>query len=185
MGVTYFKRYRMEIRLEDLDRSRLALPAGYEALPWSTSLLRDHARVKWECFRNELDANVFPCLGSREGCRQLMHDISARSNFVPEATWLIVHQGEEGPEAVATVQGLRSDPFEGAIQNLGVVPEHRDRGLGGALLFHALDGFASVGCQVAHLEVTVQNTAAVRLYQRLGFRRTETVFKVADVVGIA
>ncbi len=91
---------------------------------------------------------------------------------------MVHHEGDE-QIAVGTVQGLRTDTFEGGIQNLGIVPGFRDRGLGGALLFHALDGFAAVGCQMAHLEVTVQNTAALRLYQRLGFRRTETVFKVA------
>ena len=31
-----------------------------------------HAEVKYKSFREELDSNVFPCLGDREGCRRLM-----------------------------------------------------------------------------------------------------------------
>ena len=183
MTVTYFKRYRMEIGLASIQTEQYRLPEPYRFLPWHESLLRDHARVKWECFRNELDANVFPCLGSREGCSQLMKDIAQRAMFVPEATWLLVldQPGEIRPTPVGTVQGLRSDAFEGAIQNLGIVPEHRGLGLGSSLLFRALAGFQEVGCQTAHLEVTVQNTADVRLYQRLGFRRVETVYKIAEV----
>lgn len=110
-----------------------------------------------------------------------MRDIAFRSNFVPEATWLVIDDTDGLSLPVATVQGLRAETFQGAIQNLGVIPSHRGKGLGSALLFKALEGFAFIGCQMAHLEVTVQNTAAVRLYQRLGFRRAETVFKVADV----
>jgi ribosomal protein S18 acetylase RimI-like enzyme len=34
------------------------------------------------------------------------------------------------------------------------------------------------------LEVTVQNTGAVRLYERLGFKRVETLFKIAEVVTV-
>ena len=181
MGVTYFKRYRMEIALNGIDPSDHPLPEGFRFAPWRPEYLQLHAKVKWECFRYELDATVFPCLGQKDGCHQLMRDISSRNSFVPEATWLILDVREGQEIAVATVQGLRPEPFQGAIQNLGVLSRYRGLGLGTSLLFKALDGFASVGCQMAHLEVTVQNTAAVRLYQRLGFRRVETVFKVADV----
>lgn len=182
MGVTYFKRYRMDIGLEGVEEKQTDIRDGFLLLPWSPELLRDHAKVKWECFHNEIDANVFPCLGRKEGCLHLMKDIAARSNFIPDATWLAVKIGPTGKNIpVGTVQGVRHDSYEGAIQNLGVSPEYRGLGLGTVLLFEALRGFARVGCLRAHLEVTVQNTAAVRLYERLGFHRVETVFKVADV----
>jgi ribosomal protein S18 acetylase RimI-like enzyme len=34
------------------------------------------------------------------------------------------------------------------------------------------------------LEVTVENAGAVRLYQRLGFRRVRTVYKVVDEAAV-
>ena len=184
MALTYFKRYRMEIVLHDGLFDGRSVPAGFRLLKWSDELIREHAQVKWESFQNEIDANVFPCLGNSAGCTQLMRDIAYRSNFVPEATWLATYQDEKmlHPFAVGTVQGLRTEAYEGGIQNLGVVPSFRGMGIGSVLLFKALEGFYSVGCHTVHLEVTVQNTAAVRLYERLGFRRVETVFKVADVM---
>jgi [ribosomal protein S18]-alanine N-acetyltransferase len=185
MALTYFKRYRMEVRLDRLpaDIDRLSLPEGFELLPWSPTLLQRHAQVKFASFREELDSQVFPCLGELEGCRQLMRDITKRNDFVAEATWLAVRKEplSEQLSPCGTIQGLRSAPTEGAIQNLGVHPECRDLGLGGMLLRASLLGFRRAGCRYAHLEVTVQNTAAIRLYQRFGFRTVETLYKMADV----
>ena len=53
----------------------------------------------------------------------------------------------------------------GAIQNLGVVPEYRGQGLGRALVRQALEGFYQAGLRRAYLEVTAENSAAVRLYR--------------------
>lgn len=182
MGLTYFKRFKMEVRLSELDFRPLDLADGIELKPWASNLVNEHALVKWESFRSEIDSHVFPCLGEREGCARLMREISSRPNFVAEATWLACHQTPTTWQACGTVQGLMVSPREGAIQNLGVHPDYRDRGIGRALLAHALQGFRIAGCTHAQLEVTVQNTAAVRLYERMGFRRIETLFKVADVI---
>jgi ribosomal protein S18 acetylase RimI-like enzyme len=76
-----------------------------------------------------------------------------------------------------SVQGLRERSGVGAIQNLGIVPAHRGRGLGAALLLQALHGFAQAGLARALLEVTAQNEGAIRLYRRLGFRRSKTLYK--------
>jgi ribosomal protein S18 acetylase RimI-like enzyme len=183
MVTTYFKRFRMESTLHCVDQPPPKLVEGVRLLPWSASVLRDHARVKFESFRNEIDASVFPCLARKDGCFQLMKDLAKRKDFVAEATWLAIHQqSEERWLPVGTIQGLRCDKFEGAIQNLGIVPAFRGLGLGSVLLWHSLAGFAKLGCRQVSLEVTVQNSAAIRLYERLGFRRVETVFKIAEVV---
>lgn len=203
MALTYFKRYRMEIRLESSGRDpaprdaaqaessnrtallldKLPKLEGFEILPWSPGLLNLHASVKLASFREEIDSHIFPCLAEKEGCRSLMREISNRSNFVPGATWLAARRNEFTNEIqpVGTVQGLLSTHREGAIQNLGVHPDFRGLGIGRALLTYALRGFRDAGCMFANLEVTVQNTAAIRLYERFGFRRVETLFKVADV----
>ncbi len=75
MAVTYFKRFKMEIGLEDFGQAERELPPSFRFAPWLDAQLPLHAKVKWECFRHELDATVFPCLGSKEGCLQLMKDI--------------------------------------------------------------------------------------------------------------
>ena len=69
----------------------------------------------------------------------------------------------------------------GAIQNVGITPAHRGRGVGTALLLAALAGFQQMGLSRVYLEVTAQNDGAVRLYKRLGFRRTKTLFKAVEL----
>jgi hypothetical protein len=45
MGLTYFKRYRMEIDLVGSDFSRVRLADGYRFVEWSESLRDVHART--------------------------------------------------------------------------------------------------------------------------------------------
>jgi hypothetical protein len=83
--------------------------------------------------------------------------------------------------ACGTVQGLR-DRWFGAIQNLGVVAEQRGKGLGTLLLLKALHGFVRAGLSKAYLEVTARNESALRLYRRLGFRSTRTIYKPVHTI---
>lgn len=182
MGLTYFKRYRMEIDLRKTSYRPTAVPRPYSMTAWSGSLVEAHAEAKFSSFCYEIDANVFPCLGNREGCYRLMREISRRDGFLPGATWLLECLHEDGSaEACGTIQGVRDNRGFGAVQNLGITPGHRSLGLGTSLLFHALAGFQQAGLRQAYLEVTAQNVGAVRLYERLGFRTVRTVYKAADV----
>jgi ribosomal protein S18 acetylase RimI-like enzyme len=169
--VSYFKRYKMEVALADLPGPRL--PPDFRFLPWSGELLEVHAEVLFGSFYQEIDSQVFPSLGDRQGSGCLMTEMSRKRTFLPEATWLLVGPG--GP--CGTVQGMRERPGLGAIQNLGVLPAWRGRGLGEALLLQALCGFREAGLGRALLEVTAHNDPAVRLYRRLGFRRSKTLYK--------
>jgi hypothetical protein len=181
VAITYFKRFRMKLNLDGHTRSG-KLPEAFRMVAWSPRHLKQHAMVKWESFRDEMDAHVFPCLADEEGCLQLMREISSRKDFVSAATWLVCRVNQfESLQPVGTIQGLKTGPREGGIQNIGVIPEFRGYGLGTVLIEAAVDGFYQAGCRTVHLEVTAENTSAIRLYERLGFRIVETVFKIADV----
>lgn len=171
----YFKRFRMEI---DLERPPPAppLPDGYAFVPWSAAALDRHAEVKYRCFRDELDSVIFPCLGDEIGCHRLMREIARRPGFLPEATWLIA-----GPHGdCATIQGVINDGWVGAIQNVGVIPSERGRGLGRCLVARALDGFRAMGLNRVGLEVTAENLPAVLLYRGLGFRKVKTLYRAVN-----
>ena len=182
MPVVYFKRYKMQIDLEQADLSFEPPQSEIQYFPWSDKMMGFHSLAKWESFRFEMDATVFPCLGNRDGCRQLMRDLTQRSNFVPEATWLALSIASGVPDSpVGTIQGLQIDNRLGAIQNIGVVPVFRGKGVGKRLLVLALRGFRDTGCKRVNLEVTIHNLGAIRLYESIGFQTVETVFKVGNV----
>lgn len=175
MSVVYYKRFRMEVDLTNIPPIA-ELPDGYYWVAWRQAMVDYHAQVKYRCFEKELDAKIFPCLGDRAGCLQLMREISSRRGFLPGATWLIGSAGGY----VGTVQGVVDRLAVGMIQNLGVIPEVRGEGLGTALLLKALDGFQQAGLKRGMLEVTADNTGALRLYRRVGFRRARTVYKAVQ-----
>ena len=180
MSSTYFKRFRMEADLA-VQRSAPALPPGYRFVSWNEAVIDVHARTKFRAFRDELDAIVFPCLGSLEGCRRLMREIRGKPGFLPAATWLIARgSSPESLQWCGTIQGVAERGGVGMIQNVGIVPGHRGLGLGRCLVERAVTGFRMHGLGRASLEVTVDNARAMRLYQQLGFRRTRTVYKAVD-----
>lgn len=177
MSVIYFKRYRMEIPLADAPPVP-PLPAGFRWVPWDESLVETHAEVKFRSFQDEIDATVFASLADRQGCSRLMSEIARKRGFLPEATWLVA----DAHGCCGTVQGIQDRPGWGAIQNLGVAPAYRGRGLGSALLLQALEGFRRHHLEQAYLEVTARNDGAVQLYRRVGFRCRKTLYRAVEVM---
>jgi ribosomal protein S18 acetylase RimI-like enzyme len=169
----------MEIGVAGIDFPEPTLPRGYVWLAWESGLLERHALVKQRSFCDELDSQVFPCLGEVSGCRRLMSEISGQEAFLPEATWLIAWTlGSCGePTDCGTIQGVRPQSTTGAVQNVGVIPEHRGAGLGRCLMLKALAGFRDAGVRRVYLDVTASNLAAINLYRSLGFRLTRTTYK--------
>lgn len=85
-------------------------------------------------------------------------------------------------ERVGTIQGILRSDFTGGIQNVGITPNHRGKGLSHALLLKSLEGFKNAGLNKVDLEVTAENLVAIKLYQETGFRVREIVNKAASIV---
>ncbi|QDT68175.1 putative acetyltransferase [Planctomycetes bacterium MalM25] len=181
MGVTYFKRYRMDLEVPRHSQ-RPALPEGCRYAPWSPERLLDHAEAKHQAFVGEIDADVFPCLGDIDGCLRLMEEIAGKPGFLPEATWLVEYVTDGVAEPMGSIQGVQVSDRYGSIQNVGVTPWGRGRGLGRALVLAAVEGFREAGLSMATLQVTANNTPAVRMYESLGFRRVKTTYRAVQTV---
>src|SRR4051794_8647882 len=175
MALTYYKRFRMEVDLDGTLRPP-ALSPPFSWVSWHEALIDLHAEVKYLSFRDEIDAQVFPCLGDRFGCQRLMREIRRKPGFLPQACWLIA-----GPQGYCgTIQGVIDRGPIGAIQNVGVVPVCRGLGLGRALVRRAPAGFYPAGLRRAYREATAENSGAVRLYREVGFRRAKILYKAVD-----
>jgi GNAT superfamily N-acetyltransferase len=80
--------------------------------------------------------------------------------------------GDPEPIGVAVLAYTWTLEHGGAVawlDELFVVPEHRGRGTGRALLLRALDVARHHGCRAVDLEVDLHHARAERLYQREGF----------------
>jgi ribosomal protein S18 acetylase RimI-like enzyme len=76
----------------------------------------------------------------------------------------------EGRETVGLVLIARRGRVS-RIAAMGIVPPHRNRKLGGAILGPLLDEARTRGDTQVVLEVIEQNLPAVKLYERMGFQR--------------
>ena len=88
----------------------------------------------------------------------------------PEASLVARVDGE--PVGLGNL-GLRgADAWVGGV---GVVPAHRGTGLGEALMRGLIAGAGARGVERLWLEVIVENTAAIRLYEKLEFAHVREV----------
>lgn len=179
MSDSYLKRYRMEIDLRDVAIAAPVLPADYSWQAWSPLLVPEHARVCVAAFQDTSDAQLFPRLSSPRGCQQLIRDIATHDYFIAGATWLIRFAGNSftPSNCCGVIQGLGGVGGSAAIQNVAVLPEFQNAGLGRALILKALAGFAQLRLFRVGLEVSASNAAAVHLYTSLGFRHHQTSYK--------
>ena len=175
----YVRRLRMELDITQRPPAAPVLPEGYRWIPWTFTALERHAAVKYLSFRDEFDAKIFTSFRSYANCHRLMRCISRHERFAPAATWLIARIPFDSWSTnldCATIQGIVKSRYLGAIQNVGVVPEHRGCGLGRALVLKCLNGFRTLGMHRVMLNVTASNEAAIELYRSLGFRPKRTFY---------
>lgn len=91
----------------------------------------------------------------------------------PEAVMLVARRNSTDALTGRSLSGYiaaRINADELHVNNIGVWPESRRRGIGGALLGAVLEAAARRGAFEAVLEVRASNRAAQRMYERFGFR---------------
>lgn len=76
--------------------------------------------------------------------------------------------GIDGPEGVVAYGGWQNVVGEGYVLNIGVLPSHRRKGHGEAIL-RAMLSEAEVSAEFLTLEVRAGNAPAIALYEKLGF----------------
>ena len=67
----------------------------------------------------------------------------------------------------------------GGIQNLGVIPAYRGKGLGLALLLQALHGFRRSVWPRRRSKSPPRTSTAIHMYRRFGFRFRKTLYRLS------
>ncbi len=84
----------------------------------------------------------------------------------------VMSRVEVGPGYVVEGDMVR----KGHIISIAVLPGYRRRGIGTRLMLAAMKALRDVyGCREVYLEVRVSNEPAIRLYEKLGFRRVRVI----------
>ncbi|MEM3556486.1 MAG: ribosomal protein S18-alanine N-acetyltransferase [Conexivisphaerales archaeon] len=64
---------------------------------------------------------------------------------------------------------------KGHVVSIAVMEDHRNKGLGTALLKESMNKMKEKGCSEIYLEVRVSNEPALKLYKKLGFSIIRTI----------
>lgn len=108
-----------------------------------------------------------------EGLERWRHFYETDPNYDPSLWFLAEAGGQIAGFSLSTPQTIE-DPDMGWVHLLGVLPDWRRRGLGLALLQHALGELYRRGVKRAGLSVDAQNlTGATRLYEKAGMHVVE------------
>jgi mycothiol synthase len=97
--------------------------------------------------------------------------------------WFVTEKGDD-LAGILIGRAPENEPGVGWIRILGVLPDHRQQGLGRALLRHSFREFASRGFKAVGLGVDAENpTGAVRVYERAGMHveRTHLLYEKAGL----
>ncbi len=160
---------REEMRLADVGAfsTEPPLPDGFRFAPLSLVDVEMGAVVVVAAYRGTIDETIYPEMATEAGMRVALtenltdeHDI-----YDPTASALLY----AGDRPIGLIVCALTPERRGYVIEVCVVPEHRGRGLGRALLTHALTAFHAENAIGAQLWVTLENPAR-NLYESLGFR---------------
>lgn len=141
------------------------LPAGFTLKSFSRSAAVDH-------FRNMYDLvfSGYPWYQPYVSDRQVSADLADSTDIL----FLLHHRKSIG---FLWMHWPELDQVE--IEPLGILPEYRRQGLGRSLMIAALEKMAERGAIQVSVGVWLENKAAIRFYERLGFMPDQTVTYLA------
>lgn len=159
--------------LGDIPRLAEGKAAGeYNYRHWTESRLEESAALIAAAYRGHVDATINDQYGSVSGARRFIHNIvqypGCGSFHLPAS---MTAERVDGSLA-GIILGSLVAADTGHVTQVCVAPDEVGKGIGYELMRRALHVFGQSRCDRISLTVTAGNTAAIDLYQRLGFRAT-------------
>ncbi len=143
------------------------MPFGYRIEPWCEPMLPAYGSVLAVAFADSPDLEFYPRLASREGCTDLIEQMTSRVCFLTGGTWLVLFNREP---AAMIISSRSPGKDYGRIDVVAVAPRHRRIGVGAHLAYKAMWAFYDRHLPKAVLRVNRPNRGAVRFFRSLGFQ---------------
>lgn len=147
------------------------LPNNYAVTSWNNKYLVDVSNVLLQSFKETTDALFDPRFTTDKGCEDIMTKITDNiyGRFLPDSCSILLYKNKPVGFCMANITA-------GKIANIpliGILKEHRSKGLGEALLYNTVKSL--INNHLSHLsEVNVStetdNYPALKMYRKLGFK---------------
>ncbi len=173
-GFECYSRYFLELDLHTPLRQGEA-SSRERIVPWEPSHVYGAAEVACESYRDQPDAAICEDYCSVAGCENYLRSLVENpgcGTFLPGASFTSL---DSRGLPCGFILCSRTSAFAGMIPQVAIHPAHQGRGLGKALMHHALSRLKTFGMRTVSLTVTEQNRRACEWYRRIGFR-TRKVF---------
>jgi len=146
----------------------VGLCQGFVLLPWRDECVEDVCLLM--CAHSApSDRNVYPVLSTREGALELIQSMmmDKHGKFLRELS--LVAKVDE--KIVGFLISTQLQDGSVLVLDIAVDSEYRRRGIGSAMMRWLVNECAAKNRNQIVLAVTEQNMSAIRLYERLGFKR--------------
>ncbi len=179
-GFRLFPRLFMDLDL----RSRIAAPpiqsspdseiegaAGARYRQWIASDFELAPQVITASYTGHIDSEINDQYLSISGAQRFLHNIVRFPGcgiFEEQSSWVLAPPGNQ--KLLALLLCSRVSSGIGHVTQLCVLPQFQHHGVGRKLMDLCAASLQSHNCEAITLTVTEQNTAAVTLYERLGYR---------------
>jgi predicted GNAT family acetyltransferase len=139
--------------------------------PWRPEFYNPAAALIHRCYTGHIDSTINDQYRSIHGAQRFLHNIIRFPGcgvFDTESSWVLRNPDTQTLDAILLCSRVRGDVAH--ITQLCVSPALRGHGLGQMLLRHCAQDIRKRGVTTLSLTVTETNTAAVKVYERNGFR---------------
>jgi ribosomal protein S18 acetylase RimI-like enzyme len=169
-----FPRDFLTVRLPlDIPLKRREISTRVTIFAWQERYQEGAAQLIREAYRGHVDSEINDQYRSIPGARKFLFNIiqyPGCGNFLAAGS-LAAFDTETGLLAGICLTSMIA-PESGHITQICVAKDWQGRGVGYELLRQSLDLLRQKGIKKVSLTVTSENTQALGLYERMGFRRT-------------
>ncbi|MGZ4839696.1 MAG: GNAT family N-acetyltransferase [Terriglobales bacterium] len=154
----------------------LAAPGGFDIRRWSEQDYQSAATVITAAYRGHIDSEINDQYRTVAGSLRFLNNIvrfPGCGQFDAGSSFVAYHRASRTPVGLILCSRVKNDV--GHITQVCVLPEHRGKGVGEALLAANLQDLKRRRFSMLSLTVTEANKSAVELYKRLGYH-IERVF---------
>jgi ribosomal protein S18 acetylase RimI-like enzyme len=164
-----FRRFLMLAALEEPVALRTRKDIVVE--PWQERYVEPAASLIAGAYRSHIDSEINDQYRTAAGSRRFLANIVLYPGcgaFEHEASFA-AFEGSSGELCGLSLASIVA-PETGHITQICVAPAAQNAGVGAALLSRSFEGLRRAGCREVSLTVTADNVAAIRLYEKSGFR---------------